>query len=72
MNYTETVDWLYNQLPVYQRDGFIKYKLDLNSIKSVCNFLQNPQGLSSFFLENPHKRGRSPCLCPLLLSSNPQ
>ena len=43
MNYTETVDWLYNQLPVYQRDGFIKYKLDLNSIKSVCNFLQNPQ-----------------------------
>ena len=43
MNYTETVNWLYNQLPVYQRDGFIKYKLDLNSIKSVCNFLQNPQ-----------------------------
>ena len=43
MNYLETVDWLYNQLPVYQRDGFIKYKLDLNSIKSVCNFLENPQ-----------------------------
>lgn len=43
MNYKETVDWLFNQLPVYQTDGFLKYKLDLSSIKSVCNSLQNPQ-----------------------------
>ena len=43
MNYKETVDWLFNQLPVYQRDGFLKYKLDLSKISSVCNFLENPQ-----------------------------
>ena len=43
MNYKETVDWLFNQLPVYQRDGFLKYKLDLSTIISVCNSLENPQ-----------------------------
>lgn len=43
MNYKETVNWLFNQLPVYQRDGFLKYKLDLSSISSVCNSLENPQ-----------------------------
>ena len=43
MNYNETVNWLFKQLPVYQRDGVFKYKLDLSSIKSVCNNLNNPQ-----------------------------
>ena len=43
MNFQETVDWLYTQLPVYQRDGFFKYKIDLSSIKSFCNYLNNPQ-----------------------------
>ena len=43
MNYKETVNWLFNQLPVYQRDGFLKYKLDLSTISSVCNSLENPQ-----------------------------
>ena len=43
MNFQKTVDWLYTQLPVYQRDGFFKYKIDLSSIKSFCNYLKNPQ-----------------------------
>ena len=43
MNYNETVNWLFKQLPVYQRDGVFKYKLDLSSIKAVCNNLNNPQ-----------------------------
>ena len=43
MNYKETVDWLFNQLPVYQIDGVFKYKLDLSSIKLVCKRLNNPQ-----------------------------
>ena len=43
MNYKETVNWLFNQLPVYQRDGFLKYKLDLSSISSLCNYLEAPQ-----------------------------
>ena len=43
MNYNETINWLFKQLPVYQRDGVFKYKLDLSSIKAVCNNLNNPQ-----------------------------
>ena len=43
MTYKKIVDWLYNQLPVYQRDGIFKYKLDLSAIKSVCGYLNNPQ-----------------------------
>ncbi|MGY8946573.1 MAG: bifunctional folylpolyglutamate synthase/dihydrofolate synthase [Flavobacteriales bacterium] len=43
MNYKETVDWLFKQLPVYQIDGVFKYKLDLSSIKLVCKSLNNPQ-----------------------------
>ena len=43
MNFKQTVNWLYDQLPVYQRDGFFKHKLNLDSIKAVCNKLNNPQ-----------------------------
>ena len=43
MTYKKIVDWLYNQLPVYQRDGIFKYKLDLSAITSVCDYLDNPQ-----------------------------
>ena len=43
MNYKKTVNWLFDQLPVYQRDGFLKYKLDLSTISSVCHYLENPQ-----------------------------
>ncbi len=43
MNYNETVNWLFNQLPVYQNDGFLKYKFDLTSINNLCDYLKNPQ-----------------------------
>jgi dihydrofolate synthase/folylpolyglutamate synthase len=43
MNFKQTVNWLYDQLPVYQRDGFFKHKLNLDSIKAVCDKLNNPQ-----------------------------
>ena len=43
MNFKQTVNWLYDQLPVYQRDGFFKNKLNLDSIKAVCDKLNNPQ-----------------------------
>ena len=43
MNYEQTVNWLFNQLPVYQLDGIFKYKVDLNPILKICEYLKNPQ-----------------------------
>jgi dihydrofolate synthase/folylpolyglutamate synthase len=43
MDYQQTVNWLFDQLPVYQVDGVFKYKVDLKPIIRVCNHLDNPQ-----------------------------
>ncbi|MEL7021870.1 MAG: Mur ligase family protein, partial [Bacteroidota bacterium] len=42
-SYRETVDFLFNQLSVYQRDGLPSKKFDLKKIKQLCNHLGNPQ-----------------------------
>lgn len=43
MNYSETLDFLYSQLPMYQRIGGAAYKADLKNTISLCNLLGNPQ-----------------------------
>ena len=43
MNYKETLDFLYSQLPMYQREGKAAYKADLKNTIALCNLLGNPQ-----------------------------
>jgi dihydrofolate synthase/folylpolyglutamate synthase len=43
LNYSETIDFLYSQLPVYQKIGIKAYKKDLTNIKILCDVLGNPQ-----------------------------
>ena len=43
MNYREAVDYLYTQLPMYQRDGKSAYKKDLSNILALLDMLGNPQ-----------------------------
>ena len=43
MNYNQTVNWLFNQLPVYQVEGVFKYKVNLEPILNTCDYLHNPQ-----------------------------
>ena len=43
MNYKETLDFLYSQLPMYQREGKAAYKADLKNTIALCNLLENPQ-----------------------------
>lgn len=43
MNFQETVEFLFSQLPVYQRDGGDSIKYKLNNIIELCEFLDNPQ-----------------------------
>ena len=43
MNYKETIEWLFSQLPMYQRVGKAAYKADLKTTIDLLNALDNPQ-----------------------------
>ena len=43
MNYKQTLDYLYTQLPMFQRIGAAAYKADLNNTLAICKLLHNPE-----------------------------
>jgi len=43
MNYKQTLDYLFEALPMYQRIGAAAYKADLNNTISICKLLGNPE-----------------------------
>jgi dihydrofolate synthase / folylpolyglutamate synthase len=43
MNYNETVNWMFNQLPMYQNIGKSAYKEDLTNTILLSNYLKNPE-----------------------------
>ena len=43
MNYQQTLDYLFAQLPMYQRLGKAAYKVDLTNTYELCKFLNNPE-----------------------------
>lgn len=43
MNYKEVLDYLLQQLPMFQRVGAAAYRADLGNITALCNILGNPQ-----------------------------
>ena len=43
MNYQETINWMFNQLPMYQIQGASAYKKDLTNVHLLTNHLNNPQ-----------------------------
>lgn len=42
MTYQETLDWMFSQLPMYQRQGQIAFKKDLTNILAFAEVLGNP------------------------------
>src|SRR6187402_3389005 len=42
MNYQETTNWMFNQLPMYQLKGASAYKEDLTNVILLANHLDNP------------------------------
>lgn len=42
MNYQETLDWMFNQLPMYQSIGALAYKPNLNNTIALLDLLGNP------------------------------
>jgi len=43
MNYQETLDWLFNQLPFFQRQGEKAYKKDIGNTVKLANYLKSPE-----------------------------
>ncbi|MCZ4408073.1 bifunctional folylpolyglutamate synthase/dihydrofolate synthase [Cryomorphaceae bacterium 1068] len=43
MTYSETVDYLFSQLPMFQRVGAAAYKADLSNTLAICEIYDNPQ-----------------------------
>lgn len=41
--YQETIDWLFSNLPMFQRIGASAMKADLTNITELCEYLGNPQ-----------------------------
>ena len=42
MNYAQTIEFLYQKLPMYHRIGAAAYRKDLTNIKTLCKLLGNP------------------------------
>ncbi|NOX47651.1 MAG: bifunctional folylpolyglutamate synthase/dihydrofolate synthase [Chlorobi bacterium] len=43
MTYKQAMDYLFSQLPMFQRVGAAAYKADLNNTISLCKILDNPE-----------------------------
>ncbi|MCK8524334.1 bifunctional folylpolyglutamate synthase/dihydrofolate synthase [Aquimarina sp. D1M17] len=43
MDYRETLDWMFVQLPMYQRQGASAYKVDLGNTIRLASYLDDPQ-----------------------------
>ena len=43
MNYPETLDWLYTQLPMFQRQGAVAMKKDLTNTRLLLESVGNPE-----------------------------
>jgi len=43
MNYTETLDWMFSKLPMYQRQGASAYKTDLSNSLALSDYLERPE-----------------------------
>ncbi len=48
MSYANTLDYLLNQLPMFQRIGAAAYRKDLDNIIQLCDKLGNPQNKLKF------------------------
>lgn len=43
MNYDQTLDYLFKQLPMYQREGKQAFKKDLSNTLALCSILNHPE-----------------------------
>ena len=71
-NYQQTIDWLFLNLPMYQRDGPPVLKLNLDSITFIANHFGNPQNnFKSIHIAGTNGKGSSAnMIASVLMESN--
>ncbi len=58
MNYQQTLQWLFSQLPMYQRVGKMAYKANLDNTILLDNYLENPhQSFQSIHVAGTNGKG---------------
>ncbi|CAA6819251.1 MAG: Dihydrofolate synthase (EC @ Folylpolyglutamate synthase (EC [uncultured Aureispira sp.] len=70
MNYQETIQWLFSQLPMFQRVGSKAIKKDLGNISALCLHLGQPQNqFKSVHLAGTNGKGSTAHILSAILQS---
>jgi dihydrofolate synthase/folylpolyglutamate synthase len=70
MDYQQTLDYLYNRLPMFHRIGKQAYKADLNNTIALCAHLQNPENrFRSIHIAGTNGKGSTSHLLAAMLQS---
>jgi dihydrofolate synthase/folylpolyglutamate synthase len=70
MTYEETLDYLYAQLPAFQRVGAAAYRADLLNIEQLCAALGNPQqGFRSIHIGGTNGKGSTAHMLAAILQA---
>ncbi|MBO3697323.1 folylpolyglutamate synthase/dihydrofolate synthase family protein [Roseivirga sp. E12] len=71
MNYQETLDYLFQALPMYQRVGKAAFKKDLSNTIALCEHLGNPQnGFKSIHVAGTNGKGSSSHMLASILQAS--
>lgn len=68
MNYQETVNWMFAQLPMYQMQGAVAYKKDLTNTLLLAEYLNHPEkGLRCLHVAGTNGKGSTSHLLASIL-----
>ena len=71
MNYQETLSFLYQQLPMYQRVGKSAFKKDLGNIIAFCEYLNQPhQNFKSIHIAGTNGKGSTTHMLGAILQAH--
>jgi dihydrofolate synthase / folylpolyglutamate synthase len=71
MNYQQTLDFLYTQLPMYSRVGASAYKENLDNTIAICNAINNPQhNFKSVHIAGTNGKGSTSHMLAAILQQN--
>ncbi len=68
MNYQETTEWLFKQLPMFQQQGASAYKSDLSNTLALAKHLNHPENkFKSIHLAGTNGKGSTSSMLASIL-----